>query len=267
MVPWHIHEYSKNELKSLFDLYWSTYNVLDHSPKATWDVLQQNVNLDAVTSRETFIDELFKYARSYRHGGNLDPDLGVVTVTDMAAGGGYQNNKIARSGCWSMVPFYLVLAQALNVPGEIVVDYFAGNGHATASFPITNQVLAHGDNPYNSLLGNTPAATALDSYDRWAAEVLRYKARDGEFSAAGVNSRTHNYKNARLYPSNYLMKGYCDAGAGASGREYLEKMFIVNGVVFASVEELDDLETRIQATTYNCSFVPDNDPEAQEAPE
>jgi len=273
LVPWRIYNYPKKELTKLFDfqLLPGSQNVLNHSPREAWDVLQRNIDMSAVKDPVSAVEELFKYGRSFRHALSTDSDLGIVTVSDMDTIGGSQQSdlnvdRISRRGCWSMVPFMQSLAQAMNIPSQVVTNYYAGKGHATASFSLTNQVFAHGDDPYNAILRNTPAATAIDSYDRWKKEVLIAEPGQGLYSDAGISSRTHNYENYRLYPAQFLMQRYCGIIGASSGRAYLDSFFVEDSVVWASPAELDDLEVRINETTNNCTVVPDDDPESLISP-
>src|SRR5204863_393269 len=82
-------------------------------------------------------------------------------------------------------------------------------GHATALFPATDQVLAHGDDVYNGLLLNTPTPLVLDSYARWQTEVLAYPPGG---ATAAYNSQTNDKQEARLHPSAYLMEQYRSGG-------------------------------------------------------
>jgi hypothetical protein len=52
-------------------------------------------------------------------------------------------------------------------------------------FEAVDGVLAHGDDVYNASLRNTPIGKLLDSYQRWADEVLRYDPLEGPLSPAG----------------------------------------------------------------------------------
>ena len=146
-----------------------------------------------------------------------------------------------------MVPYAMQLAAALNVPVDGVSDYFDGLGHATALFPATDQVLAHGDDVYNGLLLNTPTRPVLDSYARWQAEVLAYPP--GSATAA-YNSQTNDKQEARLHPSAYLMEEYCSPGTG--GRAFLDSVF----TTYATAQQLDALEAQIVTLTNACATIP-----------
>ena len=261
-MPWRLADYSSEALKTLFDVcrYDCTYIVLDYSPRVAWNVLQQKIDLTALVGRAETMIEILKHIREFIHG-SLGGDTSIATLDEMAA------EKIARQGCHSTTRYVTALAQAVNIPGNIVVGYYAGTQHSSALFKVTNQVLAHGDDPYNALLANTPAALVYDSYQRWAKEVLVYKPNAGAGSDLDYYSRKYTYTMDRLYPSAWLMSRYCGMEpSSAAGRAYLVTVFqgdyFQGGWSFATATDLDDLERRIIATTSGCTVIPPDDPEA-----
>jgi hypothetical protein len=267
LVPWLLADYDDASLSSLFDVCkqmgcsfgrgskttgFTFQNVADHSPLAVWQVLSESIDMAALVDPDSGLTEIVRHAREFRHGSrDLDPHLGIVTVEEMAA------ERVSRRGCWSMSPYVLSLAAALNIPGELAHGYFAGQHHVSALFEAVDGVLAHGDDVYNAALSNTPAALLLDSHARWDDEVLRYKPLEGPLSPAGYNSRVNNYQLARLFPSSWTMSRYCGYESGtAPGREFLESFF----GSYATPAELDDLEARIVDTTGSCASIPRDDP-------
>ena len=260
-VPWRLASFGSADLKRIFTLCkwphpcrhdaivdFAAQYVLDHSPRVAWTVLQQNVDLGALTTPHQAVADVLEHTRAFVHGavyydssGNVvrDDTWGIRTLDEM------MTEKVSRHGCWSMVPYAMQLAAALNVPVDGVSDYFDGLGHATALFPATDQVLAHGDDVYNGLLLNTPTRLVLDSYARWQAEVLAYPP--GSATAA-YNSQTNDKQEARLHPSAYLMEQYCTAG----GRAILDSIF----TTYATAQQLDALEAQIVTLTNGCATIP-----------
>jgi len=266
LVPWLLADYDDTALETLFDVCrqmgcsfgrssketsFSFQNLVDHSPRVVWDLLSQSIDQSAMVDPISGMTEIIRYVRGFRHGSrDLDPDLGITTVDEMAA------ERVARQGCWSMSPYVVALAAALNIPGDLEYGYFRGQHHLSAHFGAVDGVLAHGDDVYNASLSNTPAVELLDSYQRWSREVLRHKPLEGPLSPAGHNSRTHNYEMARLFPSSWTMSRYCGLESGVTGgREFLEIFF--DG--FATSAELDDLEARMSSTTEGCTLIPRDD--------
>jgi hypothetical protein len=266
-VPWRLADYGSADLKRIFTLCkwphpcthdsivdFAAQYVLDYSPAAAWGVLQQNVDLATLGTQRQAVADVLDHTRGFVHGavsydasGNIvrDDSWGIRTLDQMAS------EKVSRHGCWSMVPYAMQLVAALNIPVDGLSDYFAGLGHATALFPMSDQVLAHGDDVYNGLLRNTPTALVLDSFARWQTEVLAYPPGN---ATAAYNSLAHDMDDARLYPSAYLMQNYC--GLGSGGRAYLESVF----TTYASVSELDALEARIVLLTSACALIPPDNP-------
>jgi hypothetical protein len=266
-VPWRIASYGSADLKQVFTLCkwphpcnhdavtdFAAQFVLDHSPNVAWSVLGRTIDLAALSTAKQAVADLLDHTRSFVHGatyydasGNLvrDDTWGMRTLDQMLT------EKISRHGCWSMVPYVMQLAAALNIPATGVSDYFDGLGHATALFPMTDQVLAHGDDVYNSLLRNTPDGSVLDSYARWQTDVLNYQPGD---QTAAYNSKKHDRDMARLHPSAYLMGNYC--AQGANGRAYLESVFDT----YATAADLDALQAQIVAATSGCALIPPDAP-------
>jgi hypothetical protein len=268
LVPWLLADYDDAELDSLFDVCkqlgcsisrknktigFHLQYLVDHSPLETWTLMNETIDLDALTDPTSGVEAILAHTQQFRHGSrDLDPDLGIVTVNEMAA------EKVSRRGCWSTSPYVVSLAAALNIPGELTHGYFAGQAHQTALFEAVDGVLAHGDDVYNAALRNTPISQLLDSYQRWVDEVLRYDPLEGPLSPAGHNSRIHHYAMARLFPSQWTMSRYCGQVSSVDpGRTFLESFF----GDYATAEELDDLESRILDTTSGCGLIPQDDPQ------
>jgi hypothetical protein len=268
-VPWSIAAYGDADLATLFNVCESfaagcslrSYGaameyVVDHSPRVVWDVVRAQLDPATLVDPQRAMVELVKRTRTFRHGGrDLDPYLGAVTIDVMTA------ERVARSGCQSMAAYLVAVGAALNIPGTTIRGYYEGTGHRSALFHATDQVLAHGDDVY---FGNVPSAYLLDSFTRWATEVLAYRPYEGLDSPAGFNSQKHRREVLRLFPSAWTMSAYCglNPSVAGSGRTYLEASF--RG--YATAEQITDLETRILAKTASCSVIPPDDPEAQVAP-
>lgn len=262
-VPWRLASWGSADLKRIFTLCkwphpcrhdaivdFGAQYVLDHSPRVAWSVVQQNLDVAATSDPRQALSRLLDHTRGFVHGavyydasGNVvrDDTWGIRTLDEMLS------ERISRHGCWSMVPYAMQLAAALNLPVDGVTDYYAGLGHATALFPGTDQVLPHGDDAYNALLLDTPTALVLDSYARWQADVLSYPPGS---TVAAYNADVNDKLQARLHPSAYLMQQYC--AAGADGRAFLDATF----TTYATAQQLDALEAAIAVVTNTCATIP-----------
>jgi len=268
-VPWSIAAYADADLTTLFNVCESfgtgcalkTYGsrmdyVIDHSPRVAWELVTAALDPSLLTDPGSALVEIVKHTRDFRHGSSdLDPYLGAVTLDAMAT------ERVSRRGCQSMSPYVVALAAALNVPGTTLRGYYAGTDHRSALFHATNQVLAHGDDVY---FGNVPSSHLLDSYTRWATDVLSNPPYQGVASPAGYNSQKHWYEVHRLFPSEWTMSAYCgqNPSVAASGRAYLDGEF----TTYATPDQLTTLEQTILAKTASCTTIPPDDPEAQLAP-
>src|SRR5262245_51656015 len=136
-VPWRLASYSSEDLKALFNVcrYDCTHVVLDHSPRVAWDVLKQKIDLAALVGQAETMIAILQHIRDFIHGSGVDTS--IATLEEMST------EKIARLGCHSTARYSTALAQAINIPGNIVVGYYAGSPHSSVLFKITNQVLAH----------------------------------------------------------------------------------------------------------------------------
>ena len=278
LVPWRLHNYENEDIVDLFRVcnvnficdtsaaetgWFHAQNVIDHSPRVAWTVLEQRIQINNLVDQKQALIEIFKTTRDFRHGGiyydsqgNIvrRDDQGIITMDQMA------QEKISRKGCWSMDPYIVQLAAALNIPGNEIFNYY-GEGHNSASFKYTDLVIAHGDHSYDALLDNTPSAKVFDSYTYWKGNVLRYK---NPGQTAWYNARKHRYDMGLTYPSNYLMYNYCHPGSSyTSGRNYLEDAFKDEHGTYATVTQLDDLEVRINSMTNSCITIPPDNPENQ----
>ena len=267
LVPWRLHDYGSADLSRLvkpckLPPAWCSntspsfmvQDVLDHSPRETWGIMGATIDRDTLTTQREAMGALLEHLRFFSHGGvyydsngNIirSTSGGIRTVAEMAGEG------ISRAGCWSTVSYLLALANALNVPGAGIWDYFSSPGHATALLPYSNQVLSHGDDAYDLLFANTPSIEVYDTYAHWQAEILRYKPRD---SRAFDNSLKHNYEMAHTYPSQYLMKSYCE-----EDRLWLDDLFDR----YATSSQMDTLESTIVETTASCTVFPADDPDGR----
>ena len=267
IVPWSIVEYSPEQLEELLkpEAWFNTWDdtneaydfhlILDHSPREAY--LIASGMAPSVSDQRTALNDIIKATRSYKHGSVTHDTLEIVTIKTM------EKNKKSFYGCLTMSPFVVQLANALNIPGRTIWDYYADSseGHRSAFFEPTDQVLAHGDDPYDSWLGNTPSPELLDNYEFWKANVISYP--EGN-SQSEHNSRVHNFRNTMKYPAQRVLKEYCDVITGdyGSGREFLDLVFLDDPKgAFATLEEVNDFEKRILNITNDCIVFPENNPD------
>lgn len=267
ILPWSIMKYSQEQLEELLQpkAWFETWDdakneydfhlILDHSPRETYAVVQEMA--PSLSDQRTALNDIVKAGRSYKHGSVTHDKLEIVTMKTMA------ENKKSFYGCQTMVPYIVQLANVLNIPGRTVWDYYADSdeGHRSAFFELTDQVLAHGDDPYDSWLGNTPSSELMDSYEFWKTNILSYpKGKD----QSEHDSMIHNYRNTLKYPSNRIFKEYCDVITGdfGSGRDFLDQVFLnYQKGAFASLEEVNYFENKILNITKDCAFFPEDDPD------
>jgi len=100
LVPWLLADYDDAALDSLFDVCrqlgcsFSRKNktvgfhlqyLVDHSPLETWSLLSGTIDLDTLTDPTSGVEAIVTHAQQFRHGSrDLDPDLGIVTINEMA---------------------------------------------------------------------------------------------------------------------------------------------------------------------------------------
>ncbi|MDP3698401.1 MAG: hypothetical protein Q8R47_02340 [Nanoarchaeota archaeon] len=259
MFPWSLTEYTQDQLEDLlqpkawFNSWdeqkkeYSFRHLLDYSPKETFQIANENVS--SFSDQKAAMIDIIKSVRSFRHGiafsydgeGNPNDDHDPQEIATMQT---MHEEKISRHGCQTMSPYIVQLANVLNIPGETIRGYYFGANHRSALFEFTDQVLAHGDDVYG---GNTPSSELMDSYKFWEKEVLSYPKGD---PTAAHNSMIHEYKMAIKYPGWGIFYGYCRKG----GMGWLMKAFIFEKFgPFAAMDELKDLEARIQDITKNCT--------------
>ncbi|MBI2125383.1 hypothetical protein HYU08_02405, partial [Candidatus Woesearchaeota archaeon] len=263
-VPWSIIDYNSEQLGELFGTRtwfktWDEKNdeyvislVLDHSPRETWKVINDIVDLEDLTDQKAGVIDITKSLRLFRHGrtqfdseGNIleaDPK-DITTVSNML------KERIAREGCQSIGAYDVKLANTLNIPGEHFNGYFNGEGHRSVKFELTNQVLAHGDDVYAAYQTNTPSSELMASYEFWKENVLAYPK--GE--EPGVhNSWVHSVNSMMKFPAWRLLRDYCEDGKGSLTERFKD---------FASEKEIDELEERIVDITNGCMDFPENSPD------
>ncbi len=257
IVPWSLQEYSQEQLKEIvrpqaFFYSWSDQQeiyasslLLNHSPRESFSIAAQ---AESFSDQKTAIIEIVKQLRSYKHGTlHIDPRE-ITTLKEMS------EEKISRHGCHTTSLFLVQAAKSLNIPGRYIIGYYAEGGHRSAIFEFTDQVLAHGDDPYNRLVSDTPSAELMDSFTYWEDEVLSQEKGDPQ---GAHNSMVHNYENGMKYPSRTLLKNYCSGGFTE-----LEQRFIYTKYgAFATIDQLKDLEQKILQISNNCTIFPEDNPD------
>ena len=271
IVPWSILEYDQEQLEELLKPN-GTFNrwddtkeeytfslLLDYSPRNTFSIANESV--PSFSDQRAALNDIIKAGRALRHGisviydsegnptGDHDP-MEIVTMETM------HEEKISRHGCQTMSPYVIQLGKSLNIPGRFINGYYYGAGHRSALFEFTDQVLAHGDDPYSGWLDNTPSSEIMGSYEFWKNEVMSHPKGDSE---GAHNSVVHNLKNAMNYPAYYLLRDYCMEG----GREFLDQVLLNTTFgAFATVAEIDALEEKILQLSNNCTPpFPENNPD------
>ena len=252
IVPWSLLDYSPQQLESLFKpesifSWWqpdgdnfSMTHIVDYSPADTFSVATRAVDLSLVRNQHEGVVEIIKSVRGFRHG-HTEDDIRLLTVGEMDV---------------------LRLAGSLNIPGEDIRGYFAGNDHRTATFSFTNQVLSHGDNVYNGYLSNTPSQDILDSYDFWETNVFPHgKFSDPESNDDGAfNSMIHIHRMQVYNPSQSLQYDFCNFETQRypaserydrfeNGYDFLVSEF----EEYVSTDELHELYNELFALTENCT--------------
>ncbi len=262
IVPWKLSEYRPEELEKLLAPKawfpsWSAEDnkygfslILDHSPFIAYSVVKQMVDPASLTDQESALVEILKSLRLFRHGAifkNSDGEMVCADPQEIVTMDQMFQEKVSRYGCQTMAPFFVQLANALNIPGETVRGYFAEGGHRTALFELTDDVLAHGDDVYSQFFMNTPSREMMDSYQFWEEEVMSYpKGHPQE----AHNSQINNQENSLTYISKNLMNEYCKLG-----RPFLNDYF----GNYAAKERIDVLESEIAHHTKNCTANPPED--------
>ncbi len=268
IVPWSISDYSQELLEELLlpEAWFSKWDeqkeeyafhlVLDHSPRQTFQIAMDAAS--PFSNQWSAMDEIIKSVRPFRHGivvsndsegnptGNND-SLNIITITAM------DKAKVSRHGCQSMSPYIVQLANAINIPGRTVRGYYYNNdGHRSAIFEYTDDVLAHGDHVYHfNFLGNTPPSEVMDSYEFWKQNVLPYKGKE----PGSHNSQIQEIENTMKYIATVLVRSYCSENGG--GKAFLIEKFRE----FADEQKIDDLEKRILEISENCTTLPENNPD------
>ncbi len=265
LVSWKLSDYPAEELEKLLAprawfSAWSPQEekyrfslILDHSPNTTYSVIKQIADPALLNDQESALVEIIKSMRYFRHVTvfkNSDGEVECSDLTEIITMGDMFKEKISRHGCQTMAPYVVQLANALNIPGETVRGYFTGvGGHRTALFKFTDQVLTHGDDVYNSYLGNTPSEEIMGSYTFWENEVMSFPKGNPE---GAHNSLAQNQENSLDYVSKSLMRSYCEYG-----RAYLDQLFLE----YTTKKRLDLLESELLLRTENCTNYPENDPD------
>ncbi len=262
IVPWSLAEYNDEQLKQLLGPKawfrdwdeakerYSFHLILDYSPRETFAIAKEAIS--SFSDQRSAMDKIIKATRPFRHGisasydseGNPTGDhdsMEIITVKEM------EKEKVSRHGCQTMSHYIVSLANSLNIPGRYINGYYYAEGHRSALFDFTDDVLSHGDDVYHyNFLGNTPSSEIMDSHDFWEKNVLVYPKGD---KTAAHNSMVHKYQKGMQYPAQSLIRGYCE-----EGRAYLQEAFIDTEFgPFATIEDIDKLEKKILVLSNNCS--------------
>ncbi len=220
VLPWHLSEFSAEELRGLFDkralltngaaFFW----VVDHSPSYAYGYMTDNdligddmeATLEAVLTdlRTTDSDRDFIHGLS-SHGDPTDSayTLQEALETFVDRGGPV---RISRKGCHSMSRIVLALLRSVNIPGlETRSGEWFLSGHSSAVWPVLERVLTHGDNLYSALI---KAAAALELTPSTAI----FEA-DENIIVCGENPHCLAMRHASLvgmtYPSSYTRNRCC----------------------------------------------------------
>ena len=274
ILPWKLADYQPEELAILFNPLnhfwkWSPQEekyqigyLLDHSPALALSIARENIDPASLTDQKSTIIKFVKKLRHFRHSNSgakngqgevycFDSET-IPTMEEMA------KTKVSTFGCKTMAPFFCSIALAYNIPCETKDGYYDGVGHRTALFKLTNQVLAHGDHVYEHYLLNTPSEELLDGYKFWEEEILPYPY-SGIGSDVAHKSIVHEMDNIITYPSNLLMKIYCQ---NEVDKKVALKAALKNysGEYFDGAK-LDLLEQKIMKVTKNCTVIPEDNPD------
>jgi hypothetical protein len=260
VVPWKLVEYDQSELQKLLGAetrFWTWLPkegkfeigyLMNNSPAETYSVVNQIVDFGDLANQKSALQKILISLRKIRHGDEnfcKDPII-IKTVQQMF------EDKISQFGCQSTSPYFVELANSLNIPGETHRGYYGGVGHRGVSFELTNQVLAHGDDVYGSYLMNTPSEEVWDSYEYWEKEIFNHPIYSGIDSEAAFNSKKHEIENSVTHIAKGLLRSYC-----IDGRARLDKYF----GEYLNQEEIDALEQKIILISENCNIYPKDNPD------
>lgn len=259
IVFWKLSDYHQNELEELLrpQAWFSTWKpseqryeftgLIDHSPAETFSILEEKLNLGSLESPASAIFGIMGGLRDYKHAST--GDAGEINTMK-----GMSEEKISRHGCQTMAPYFIQLANALNIPGKTKRNYYLdGGAHRAVVFGFTDFFLPHGDNFYNQLLKNTPSPELMESYIFWQENVFVHDAEDWTEDYVRYPAGLHFSRKAMKYPSQHLMKRYCSKGYG-----FLNETFSF----WATPIEVDTLEKRLLDLTKSCSIFPEDNPDA-----
>jgi hypothetical protein len=256
LVPWRLAAYGDADLKRLFwpckyPQAWCDlanpmllWRVADYSPRETWNLVASKIDVTALTTQAETVALLMRHVRDFLHGSG---EVGMQTMVEMAT------SQISAAGCQTTVPYFLALVQALNIPSEGTYGYIDAGDHATALIPFTDDVLAHGDDPYNGLMSATPSAELFDSYAYWKSSVIK----KGQYNqTAAYNAQVYTFAKARQYPSLLTRTGYCQ-----EGRPFLFEHWTTNQGVYMTTAQADALEALILQQTQGCTVFTEDAPD------
>ena len=258
IVAWKLSDYGQTELEELLlpQAWFSAWKpsqqryeftgLIDYSPAETFSILEEKVDLNSLESPELAIVEIMKGLRDYVHG-SVEDAKEINTMKGMS------EEKISRHGCQTMAPYFIQLANVLNLPGKTKRNYYLdGGAHRAAMFEFTDFFLPHGDHFYNLLLANTPSSELMESYAFWQENVFVHNAEEWAEDDVRYFVGLHSSRKAMKYPSQQLMKKYC-----VYGHNYLKETF----GFWAASPELDLLEKRLLDLTKSCSIFPEDNPD------
>ncbi|GEM_PF-6781732 len=266
IVPWSLVDYNEKQLEDLLQprAWFTGWNdkkgeysfsyILDYSPREAFSVARDAVH--SFSDQRTALVDIIKSTRSFLHGSTTYDSEGNFVKKDpgeIVTLAGMEEEKISRYGCQTMSPYVVQLGNALNIPGTTLRGYYSAANHRSALFEFTDQVLAHGDDPYIDQ-ENTPSSELMGSYKFWKENVLIYPIHD---HTAAHNSMIHHFKSVINFPYQEVLQQYCK-----EGRKFLDHAFLDNKFgPFATVSELDALEKKIIVLSKDCRVFPEDNPD------
>lgn len=141
-LPWHLSEYSKEEIDTLFDYPPETFTVMvDHSVSEVYNYTKVFIEKNQKTTAYNII----YHTRFFEHGKTpqsiYHPHTVIQALTEI---------KETVSGCHTMSIILQAMLNSVNIPAYYDTGWYKGKNHGSLIIlGDINKVLMHGDDIYN----------------------------------------------------------------------------------------------------------------------